>query len=512
MKPKYLIETPLENPNLLHEMSILYSENYGLWGETARNPFTRIKLSKERLSLWTSKNNTYIATARCEDQLIGYAIATVASTNKKEPDNKSKIISWVTQLVVHEKYREQGIAKNLLLSFWGLSNYYAWGILSSNPYAVKALESATKRVSHPAIINKKKKKIISFGKNNIHYITQNTEFIINDHVSKANTMFPSDISNILTKLKSVEQKSEKEWIMGDIEEGWEWFAFTFNEQDIKNPSKEEITELLDSFDAMAQDAYSRMLIDNNHKWSKHTNKEVSFIIDKCDLSKDSEVLDFGCGIGRHSIALGEKIFHVMGIDYTQELVQKAQEANSFDSVIFQVGDCRTINLNQEYNAVLCLYDVIGSFIHEKDNMQILQNIYQHTKKDGYAIISVMNYELTKHIAKHIFTFEKEPDHIFKIPPSEIMEKTGNIFNPKYYIIDESTRVIYRREQFTAGTNLPREFIVRDKRYTKDEIETMCQRVGFKIIFSRYVQAGKWDTCLSPTDKNAKEILVLCQKD
>ena len=512
MNLSYGIESPLQNIGLLDEMSALYSEHYGLWGSTAPKPRTRIKLSAKRMSYWTSRNNNiYIATARYDGTLIGYAIATVASTNKREPLNKSKIISWVTQLVVHQDYREQGVAKSLLLSFWGLSDYYAWGILSSNPYAIKALESATRRVATPSIINKEKHKIIPFGEKNIHYINKNTEFVIDYNTSKANTDFPSDISNISSKLENVENKSDIKWIMGNIDEGWEWFAFTFNTQERKKLSKNEINQLLKSFDDMAKDAYSRMLMDNKHVWSKHTKKEVDFIIKECNLSSGASVLDFGCGTGRHSITLGDRNLHATGVDYTKELLQKAEVINTNNFVVFKEGDCRIIDLEQEYDTVLCLYDVIGSFADENENLKILKNIYKHTKKQGNALISVMNYELTEINAKHTFDFEEKPDDIFNIPPSSIMESTGDIFNPDHYTIDKKTHIVYRREQFTSGSNLPRELIVRDKRYTQEEIMNLCKSVGFKVIFSRYVQAGRWDTELQPTDEKAKEILLLCQK-
>ena len=40
---------------------------------------------------------------------------------------------------------------------------------------------------------------------------------------------------------------------------------------------------------------------------------------------------------------------------------------------------------------------------------------------------------------------------------------------------------------------------------------MCTAAGFEIIFSRYVQAGRWDAELDAVDSRAKEILLLCKK-
>ena len=130
---------------------------------------------------------------------------------------------------------------------------------------------------------------------------------------------------------------------------------------------------------------------------------------------------------------------------------------------------------------------------------------------GTAIISVMNYELTRAIAKHLFKFSDNPNVILNLPTSEIMETTGNIFDPDYYFIDEETEIVYRKERFEQGNNLPIELIVRDKRYTMDEIVSLCEKNRLKVDFARYVNARDWETGFNATDKSAKEILLKCTK-
>ena len=96
--------------------------------------------------------------------------------------------------------------------------------------------------------------------------------------------------------------------------------------------------------------------------------------------------------------------------------------------------------------------------------------------------------------------------------SQTMEKTGDIFNPKYYMIEQESGVIYRKEQFAQGNALPTEIVVRDRRFDVSEIEQMCRDVNLKVLWSRCVQAGRWDQALKDDDSRAKEILVLCERD
>jgi SAM-dependent methyltransferase len=200
---------------------------------------------------------------------------------------------------------------------------------------------------------------------------------------------------------------------------------------------------------------------------------------------------------------------VLGIDYSEILLNKAKESSKKD--IFIKGDCRNLSLEKQVDVALCLYDVIGSFADNNENIKILENIYNNLANGGYALISVMNHELTKHLAKYKFSFEKEPNKLLELVASSTMEKTGDIFNPEYYMVDIESNVVYRREQFDSGNELQKELIVRDYRYSKREIEGICKNIGFSIVMSRYVQAGRWDVELGATDKKAKEILLLCRK-
>ena len=223
----------------------------------------------------------------------------------------------------------------------------------------------------------------------------------------------------------------------------------------------------------------------------------------------------GCGNGRHSIELAKAGFNVIGIDYNDNFIRFAEEearklgGNNIPK--FYQGDCRDIKLDQLFDIVICLYDVIGSYIDNTENIKILKTIYNRLKNGGKAVISVMNYELTKNVAKKFFSLKTESNMLLKLPASQTMEKTGDIFNPEYFIIERDTSIVYRKEQFLKGSSIPTELIVRDKRFTKEEITCMCSEVGLRVISAQYVCAGKWDRPLSSNDEKAKEILLICEK-
>jgi hypothetical protein len=92
-----------------------------------------------------------------------------------------------------------------------------------------------------------------------------------------------------------------------------------------------------------------------------------------------------------------------------------------------------------------------------------------------------------------------------------MEQTGDVFNPDFFMIDRAARVVYRKEQFAEGTELPAELLVRDRRYMRAEIEALCQTAGLDVVWSRFVRSGHWRVPLDSHHDHAKEVLVLCRK-
>lgn len=492
----------------LKKCSDLYSKHYGIWSEKGVRPKQQIKLSANRLCEWLDNDDVTIYYACINDEIIGYAIA----FSKKE--HGYGIVTWVTQLVVHKDFRHIGIAKNILFSIWGFSNHFAWGIVSANPYAIRALEKATRRRAIPFRIKRNAVKLKNIGKQYVPFINDNTEFQLTENSATINTQFFVDHSDTLKMVANVANENLP-WNLGHLDEGWEWFAFTFNDQEQISLSQDEIKQMIDASDSVVQNAYSRMnLVDGKQKWMKNTVSEIDYIDAKVDLSSIGMIYDLGCGTGRHAIELAKRGKTVMGIDYIPQNVQLANkeiEKYSLNNIEIIEGDCRYYTNEHKGSLVICLYDVIGTFSTNEENQKIIKTAYNLLSANGFAVFSVMNYETTLANAENTFTLSESANKLLELIPSHTMEETGNIFNPKHYLVDTDTELVYRREQFSYGKGLPIELIVRDKRFTKDEIVSLCKEVGFIIVEVKYTNASGWETAYEATSSRAKEILIVCQK-
>jgi 2-polyprenyl-3-methyl-5-hydroxy-6-metoxy-1,4-benzoquinol methylase/GNAT superfamily N-acetyltransferase len=481
------------------EMSILFSENYGDYSSNSTcRPGEQIHLKPSYYKRLQTQSDVHVSLARHAEKLVGQALYILENTEKG-------YISWVIQIVVHREYRKKAIGKKLLLSVWGFSNDCAWGLATTNPLTIKTLESATLR-----------KVSIEFMKSQIDLIFKigsKVSFVdiekikIDDNNSVVDTCFFVDHHEIPNLI----QHYGENWPFGNLEEGQEWLAFVFQDQPLINLSKDDLDYLFKFSEESLIDAYSRMKMESQN-WTKGTKNEIDFIENHIP-SKNVVILDLGCGQGRHLEELFQRgYFNIKGIDFAERNIRYCQDNRKTNSIEdFECHDIRDYQITNPADIILCLYDVIGSFPDEEDNLAIINSAYKLLKPGGIGVFSVMNMELTKSIAKKEFDVYKNPENLFKLQTSSLMQSTGNVFDPDYFIIDTNSQLVFRKEKFVADGSLATEYIVRDKRYFLEEIKGKVTNAGFSIIDARFVSAGAWDRLLTSDNPKAKEILLVARK-
>jgi 2-polyprenyl-3-methyl-5-hydroxy-6-metoxy-1,4-benzoquinol methylase len=400
-----------------------------------------------------------------------------------------------------------------LAAIWGFSDFFAWGLVTANPYAVKALQNATTRRCDPQRIEKYARVLYDAGAGAVPYVEDKQL-----HVDYTQSIIDTDfhISHDSLEESIDRARNGRKWRLGNLHEGQEWFAFTFKEQ----PVDEDLTgfvrlQLADS-DELLQRVYEGMSLDERHIWTRHDDYEVEFIVRELCLSFSDHVLDLGCGKGRLTMKLAELGFAATGVDFVPSWVEFAKgEAirRGLQSAQFFERDARKKSHGaQRFDAGICLYDVVGSYASNEENQRILQAYFESLRPGARALLSVMNMTLTERRAKHRAVVEDDPVSLMNLEPSKLMQDSGEVLDPDYYLVDTKTRIVYRKEQFDLeGRHLPAELIVRDRRYTQPEIAHMAEAAGFELLWARHVRAGHWDEDLGEASDAAKEILLLLKK-
>ena len=211
---------------LLEECAALFSKHYGTWSSCHPETCLRsrnVRLSPERIAELLRADGALIYCARYEGKLVGYAIAIIV------PQSKTKKIAWTTQLVVSQNFRRNRIAQRLLHGVCNeVEKCTAWGLISANPYAIRALERATQRRCDPGRIKRNIAVIRRLGAVGVPYVNAGCELSITSKCAAINTEFFVDHVDVEVMLKYVSVSTP--WLLGTLMEGWEWLGFTFESQ------------------------------------------------------------------------------------------------------------------------------------------------------------------------------------------------------------------------------------------------------------------------------------------
>ncbi len=87
----------------------------------------------------------------------------------------------------------------------------------------------------------------------------------------------------------------------------------------------------------------------------------------CDIKR---IINYGCGTGRHDLALSRLGYRCTGVDMSSLMIKIAREnaATENTEIDFQVADVRTYESNEKYDAVISLFHVMS---YQNSNRDIL---------------------------------------------------------------------------------------------------------------------------------------------
>lgn len=219
------------------ESSQLFSNHYGFYSELSKiRPGERIRMGESRYRKLKKIKNCYVAFGKYQGRVIGQAYYI-----KKQLSNGMG--AWVTQLVVHSDYRKMGIAKTLLHSIWGFSDYAAWGLATSNPLTIKALESVTFRKVNIKSLKENESALVELAEE-VEFI-EPSQFLFQEKTLVAFTDFFPDYNQLKSQ---IDEELESIFNLTELKAGYEWIAFTFKTQKFSAPDQKKFEVLLNISD------------------------------------------------------------------------------------------------------------------------------------------------------------------------------------------------------------------------------------------------------------------------
>ena len=128
-------------------------------------------------------------------------------------------------------------------------------------------------------------------------------------------------------------------------------------------------------------------------FTQGTATEVDFIENELNFNKTKNILDIGCGTGRHAIELAKRGYAVTGIDLSEAQLTRAREKAKTDNanISFLKKDARNFKLAEQFAAAIMLCEGAFSLMETDEmNFQILKNAANAIKENGKFIFTCLN--------------------------------------------------------------------------------------------------------------------------
>lgn len=103
---------------------------------------------------------------------------------------------------------------------------------------------------------------------------------------------------------------------------------------------------------------------------------------------DREILELGCGTGRHAALLAANGYRIHGIDFSTEMLEAANAAAEQlpepvrARLAFKRGDIRSYRAGRKFGAVISLFHVMSYQTTNDDLTAAFETAAQHLERDG----------------------------------------------------------------------------------------------------------------------------------
>jgi SAM-dependent methyltransferase len=217
---------------------------------------------------------------------------------------------------------------------------------------------------------------------------------------------------------------------------------------------------------------------------KNYAEEAQFIHNLIQASSPAarDILELGCGTGNHAALLADKGYRLLGIDFSDEMLQKANERVSqlpvelASRLDFAQGDIRQVRLSQTFGLVISLFHVISYQITNKDLTSLFNTVRNHLKPGGFFIFDVWYglAVLNDPPGVRVKRLEDDKTKVYRIAESVIFASENCVdVNYQALIVDKLTNVM---EEISETHRMRYLF--------RPEIELCLEQLNMKIVDCR----------------------------
>ena len=223
---------------------------------------------------------------------------------------------------------------------------------------------------------------------------------------------------------------------------------------------------------------------------RNTPREVDALIGLLELPQRASVLDFCCGIGRHSLDFARRGFVVTAIDRTRGYLDRARAQATAEGLKIDFIECdaRAFHSANSFNAAINMFTSFGYFDDPAEDLKVARILYESLKPGGRLIIDLPGKEIVaRQFQERVWA--RHDDGSYGLEERKIRDGWDRV---------DSRWILVRDGKVWEGT-------VSNRLYSGAEIRDLLKSAGFAAVRLLGNLAG------APYDHNAERLVAVATK-
>ena len=204
----------------------------------------------------------------------------------------------------------------------------------------------------------------------------------------------------------------------------------------------------------------------------------------------TDILELGCGTGRHARRLTELGYQVVGLERSPQMAAAAEQTDSFQCT---VGDACTTRLGRTFSSVLALFHVVSYQVSNASLTALFQRSAEHLRTGGLFVFDIWYSPAV---------YASRPEPRLKVVGDERI-RVNRFADPKFYPNENRVDVHYTIlvEDLQQGRVTRLEEVHPMRHFSLPELELAADMCGFESQEANEFLTGKkpgentWGVCL-----------------
>lgn len=186
--------------------------------------------------------------------------------------------------------------------------------------------------------------------------------------------------------------------------------------------------------------------------------------------EDGLVLDLGCGTGKLTRLLEDAGYDMIGIDYSEEMLEIAREHQEEDSnILYLLQDMREFELYGTVRAVVSVCDSMNYITEEEDLLQVFRLVNNYLDPKGLFIFDLNTVYKYKELLGETTISENREEGSFIWDNYYEEEEQINEYDLTLFIKEKGN--LYRKYEETHF----------QKAYTLEKVKELLEKAGMKFV-------------------------------